>query len=541
MYVCAACSNRKEDPHIGNQFSQLPQLYITADSSLVDTIYHVNRRKIPAYAVFVTTDGDTLYDDSLKYIRTRGNSTFAIPAKKAFTIKFAYPARIPRLEKAKKFILLANALDEGHSHIRNAIAFDIASKVGLLVPNYIYITLYINNEYKGLYQMTNAVDVNKKIVNIVDLERENKIVNGNNNLAEYMTERYEDMITEGKGYILPQLPHDISGGYLLTYNGRGAYERSGSGFISSLGDPIGIKSPQHASLQEVRYIHDFYNQMENAVIDTTSQKYLDYIDVESFAKYYMIQEILVNSDACTGSVYMYKDLNGKLVAGPIWDMDGILSPEYSTRYTYDLPANMIWAADIQPLKMNNKSLFQRMWERKDFQVICKHIYQDEISKAIHDYIECGSIDSLYTHLANEAENDNSINGYYSQWDESTYQSVVEIPKNYLQERLEFFDWFYNTPDSLKVCLTDLTEPIYAQDRIIYIYFEKGKPITLPDRNNKAIRTPTPTWYIAGTDSVLTNGMRLYRDYDIECRLVPPSKTEMMRRRIKKYLHGRLFY
>lgn len=46
------------------------------------------------------------------------------------------------------------------------------------------------------------------------------------------------------------------------------------------------------------------------------------MDISTFIDYWLIQELTGNEDSrLPGSVYMYKDINGKLCAGPLWDFD----------------------------------------------------------------------------------------------------------------------------------------------------------------------------------------------------------------------------
>ena len=46
------------------------------------------------------------------------------------------------------------------------------------------------------------------------------------------------------------------------------------------------------------------------------------IDIESFAKYYLVNEFAVNPDAYSTSFYLYKDgIEDKIHAGPVWDFD----------------------------------------------------------------------------------------------------------------------------------------------------------------------------------------------------------------------------
>lgn len=52
--------------------------------------------------------------------------------------------------------------------------------------------------------------------------------------------------------------------------------------------------------------------------------YRNYIDIDSFVDYFIINEFFINYDAGNNSTYMYYDYSGKLTMGPIWDFDGAM-------------------------------------------------------------------------------------------------------------------------------------------------------------------------------------------------------------------------
>lgn len=164
--------------------------------------------------------------------------------------------------------------------------------------------------------MTNKIKVGKRSVNIADLSKQNKILN-TQDIDEYpwFSHGKPREIGQIKGRLLENNPDDITGGYLLDNTGMNwQYERIESGFVSNAGDPVRITSPKYASLEQVTYISDFYNQMESAILDSlgicqqTGKHYTEYIDVESFAQYYAINELLCNEDAGLCSFFMYKDM-----------------------------------------------------------------------------------------------------------------------------------------------------------------------------------------------------------------------------------------
>ena len=268
-----------------SQGSILPSLYISLPTEQLDSILNDRDVEVPAEALLITADNDTLYEGSLSHIKTRGTTSFLrAEEKKPFTRNLPKKQSWLGLDKSEHFVLLANAFDE--SHIRNAIAFDLAHDIGLPAPHYTYLSLYINGEYKGLYQMTNKVEVNKHTLNLTNLDKLNKQANPRP-LKEYalFSDSSDKQIVVRKGALLECNPEDISGGYLFDMCGVDwIYVKSPSGFASDAGDYLRIRSPKYASPAEVDYIATFYNQTEAAIISDdgynpeTNKHYSEYID-----------------------------------------------------------------------------------------------------------------------------------------------------------------------------------------------------------------------------------------------------------------------
>ncbi len=225
--------------------SKLPSLYIMFPEEQLDSILRSKNYKTSAYAVLVSSDRDTLFSDYLTHIKSRGNSTFERAEKKSFNIKLRNRKQLLQLKNGKRFALLANAFDK--SHIRNAIALDLASEIGLPAPRYEFISLYINSEYRGLYQMTNRVE------ECIDINRIE--------------------------------------GFLIEKNGL------------SLNNPIKIVLPKHISEQENDSMTELYKEkiayLSNcSETDESINEWIqNNIDMPSFARYYLLQEITHNMDA----------------------------------------------------------------------------------------------------------------------------------------------------------------------------------------------------------------------------------------------------
>ena len=89
----------------------------------------------------------------------------------------------------------------------------------------------------------------------------------------------------------------------------------------------------------------------------------EYIDLESWAKKYLVEEIVKNFDGGISSQYFYKDSDAKgeplLYAGPVWDYDGALgNGDWSVRK----PEGMLIRYDMRiydPLK--GEKVFRNRW------------------------------------------------------------------------------------------------------------------------------------------------------------------------------------
>ena len=550
--VVAIGCTRNKTPIQPNVSSDLPSLFITVPSEQLDIIHNDKESKVPGQALLITSDQDTLYDGNLTYIKTRGNTTWS-STKKPYNIKFPRKQRFLDLYASKSFVLLANSMDE--SHIRNAIAFDLAHAIGLPAPRYTFISLYINGEYKGLYQMTNKVGVGKHTLNITDLDKLNKQEN------PLPTDSYtwfgygrKKGIIQRKGMLLENDPEDITGGYLLDNSGMDwIYRKSESGFVSDSGDPIRIHSPKYASLNEVEYIANLYNQMEAAIMSDdgynpqTGKHYSEYIDVESFARYYLLNELLLNQDGGFVSFFMYKDadvFDSKIYAGPIWDFDkSLMSPSCNNEiivYNEIYVGSEIGKIHIEAGRIDEPhsgGLLYHLTQHDDFQCVVKNNYYNEISPICHDYIANGKIDILSNALYHEAEKDNHLYTWLRK--SSDYFAATNAAKDFLESRLKFLDWYFSASENDMICIEYKSENKKPHERKIHIYYPTNEPVHPPlhvkSHSGSYKHLPVFELYLYGTDSIITDGTIFHSPQLLELREREPTWKEVQLRRIQKNL------
>lgn len=164
-------------------------------------------------------------------------------------------------------------------------------------------------------------------------------------------------------------PTDITGGYLYELEISRRWVEENAGFCAYNRQGWVIKSADYATKEMVDYSYNLLYALGSSVynggvvpnkevkVDCTGlynrltlqlqtdgtgspiitnpapaaeyqgKKWSDILDADSAVKYYWTQEFFKNMDSSTSSTYFYKDsdsVDGKLYAGPMWDMDNAL-------------------------------------------------------------------------------------------------------------------------------------------------------------------------------------------------------------------------
>ena len=264
---------------INEESTSLPSLNLSlSDTTLSDIIADTKDTKFKGNSLTLTID-DESFDFTDVEIKSHGNSTRKWP-KSPFQIKFSNKVDLLGMGKAKKWILLANFFDK--SNLRTDIAFYLER---MLNEEYAlegrFIELYIDNEYQGLYYLTEKVNISKNRINLKD---ELGIIVELDNLH----------IDEETCY----------------------YTKENHCLI--IHDSV-VPENEEEAIKE--FVTDF-NALEQAAKSGDYELIKQLIDTASFAKYFLLSEFTVNPDAYASSFFFYKDgSDDKIHAGPGWDFD----------------------------------------------------------------------------------------------------------------------------------------------------------------------------------------------------------------------------
>ncbi len=239
------------------------------------------------------TDAEyTLVSESGK-IKLRGNSTASFP-KKPYKLKFDEKVDLFGNGKAKTWTIIANYLDL--SLARNYIAYSLGAAFDELefVTTMQFADVYVNGQYDGVYIICEQVEVGK---NRVDIDED---------------------------YTTPET------GYLIEMDERASQEgvENHDWFMAGAGDDAfeyAIKSPdpeeENFTDAHVFYIKEYFDRCLAALNGDDFEAVRALLDVESFVDGYILDELMHCVDVGFSSFYMYKDKDGKLTRGPLWDYD----------------------------------------------------------------------------------------------------------------------------------------------------------------------------------------------------------------------------
>ncbi|HPE95646.1 MAG TPA: CotH kinase family protein [Bacillota bacterium] len=260
----------------------LPAFFInTVDGDAVTSRFDYKDATISV----IGSKGKSFYSAAAQ-IRVRGNSTAGYD-KKPYRIKFELAQDVLGMGKYKSWVMLALFFDR--TLIRTEIVTRFANKLDGLdyVPDMQLAEVYLNNEYVGVYDIGHQIDVDD---GKVEIEQGSSAVD--------------------TGYLLETDARYTEEGYEL---GVDCF-MLGSSYMC-------ICSPETVTKEQYKYISEYLNRV-NRLLIAKSEYVWNYIDMDSFIDWYIVNELTRNVDSAMFlSCRMYKEAGGLLYMGPIWDFD----------------------------------------------------------------------------------------------------------------------------------------------------------------------------------------------------------------------------
>ncbi|MBR3163394.1 MAG: CotH kinase family protein [Clostridia bacterium] len=382
--------------------SEVPSIYINNltikddESNTPKTIQDVNSgNKSTKYNASLKVSGCDNNKNNITQeieLKGRGNSSWKMP-KRSYQIKLNNKENLLGIGKSKekKWILIANFQDP--TLLKNKVINDLCVNSGLSTcPNSSFADLYVDGEYLGNYLVSDKIEIKDNRISLKDdkgviIEKDN---------AYYYEEDYYFRSNRGDYYTVKEAFAD--------------------------GD-------EAATIEAMNSFKNSLNEFEKELYSSNPswEKISSMIDVESFAKYYLINEFAENTDSYFSSCFYYKDGDNDVIhMGPTWDYDAAFG------YSKGIDKGESPTIDYT-LNYKNQSHMAYLYNFPQFAKIVDNIYSNNI-KAL---LENTNINEMSKQIQNSAKMNAIV------WsDENTYLNLVNKLSTFIENRKSYFNKRY---------------------------------------------------------------------------------------------------
>ena len=319
--------------------------------------------------------------------------------------------------------------------MRNFLAYEFSNRIGRYASRTRFVEVFLNDSgdatikkghYIGVYLLIEKIKRGKNRVDIQSLKRESASV----------TEKGQQKTSS-----------EISGGYILKIDKRDHYDtyfytRYGTRLLHVYPKGHEISNAQKAWIQN--YMNEFETALAGSDFKDPARGYAKYIDIDSFIDHFIINELFKNTDGFRNSTYMYKDRDGKLEMGPVWDFN--LSMGNSVFYNAWETSN--WLIYTNPVPF----WWERLLMDEDFKQRLIRRWKALRKNELATSKLLGEIDRTAEYLS-EAQTRN-----FERWPVlgrrvfgnpgpylPTYKQEVQQLKTWLQARLKWMDQHIKSP------------------------------------------------------------------------------------------------
>jgi len=316
------------------------------------------------------------------------------------------------MPRESDWIFKAEYLD--NTLLKNSITYEMARRMGGYAPRTRPCEIILDGDYIGLYVLTEIVKRDANRVDIAKLSSKDTI------------------------------GVDLSGGYIIEMNINNVPGDWNSPNLpsNSATCPFAVEfkhvypKSENIQPQQRDYIRAYVDSMENALLAPGFAEqdtgYRQYLDVDAFIDFLIVNEFSVNYDSYGRSTYLYKEKDtdgGKLKCGPPWDYDRAMSYEY--------PASAEgWVWEITHPYWPFPFWWSRMWQDSTYrkQLACRWtmLRQNTLQTAAF----MGVIDSLVAQIDEGQERNFRV---WSTLGTLTYPEHIGSLKSYLVQRLGWID------------------------------------------------------------------------------------------------------
>ena len=236
-------------------------------------------------------------------IRTRGSSTQSFP-KKSYRLEFQDEDGEDKVKKplgmpSESDWILSGRYGDDRALIRNEFTYQLSRDIGRYAARTRFCEVYVNDgngpvsvdDYVGVYSFMEAMKRDADRIDIAELA--------------------EDQNAEP----------EVTGGYIFKVDRGGPPNDTRT---TGGGQSIVITDPPASELTDAQqdYLEDYLDDMRDSLDSADPETgYPAFIDVPSWIDHHMINMLMLNVDSLRLSTFFFKERNGKVFGGPVWDFN----------------------------------------------------------------------------------------------------------------------------------------------------------------------------------------------------------------------------
>jgi len=373
----------------------------------------------------------TDYDGNIG-IEIRGQSSQMFP-KKSYSIELRTKegadttASLLGMPAEEDWVLYAPYSDK--TMLRNALTFDLGSRMGGWQPRSRWCEVFLDGDYAGIYQLIESI---KRDSNRVDISRlRPDEISGDDLTGGYIikADKIDNYGSDEYFQIKPSVNYEDSDDYRFIY----VYPKH---------DEIAAEQKTYIK----KFLTDAENTLNGSSFSDPASGFRKYLDVSSFVDFQIIQELVNNVDGYRYSTFFYKDKDskgGKLHAGPLWDFDLCYANE---DYTSLNLVTDIWLYSKFPDEYGGRMhWWARLMEDLGYRAVFVSRWKELRKQAFHT-------DSIMTWLDNTIEYlGEAVDRNFERWPVlgeyvwpnyfigETYEDEVVYLKEWIEARVNWID------------------------------------------------------------------------------------------------------
>lgn len=362
---------------------QVRSLFVSTGTGSMNEVYKNKEHKEQAKFVMLSGSGEVEWDNLNGTIKGHGNSTW-LEEKKPFTIRFDEEIALAG-HKSDKWVLLANAFD--NTNIKNAMVYSVARELGMEhAVDCFFVDLYLNGSYNGLYLMVNAP-------------------------GQFAT---EDTV--------------LCNAALFDEN-----------LLTVGNSKIEVNYPAKATDERLTEIKSFLENVNGIIVN--HEDISSVLDIDSWVKKYLIDEVFENYDAGLASSYFYWQTNDSdnriIYGGPVWDYDISIYTNAETRRTI-LNPKILYAANEQRSSGQYLLWYKDLYDNDIFYNHMRQVYAEEFKPILQGWLE-SEMECLVDCISASVDCDRL------RWEKNGTKDEISEVKNWLESRMGFLDglWLEN--------------------------------------------------------------------------------------------------